>query len=138
MIPQSVDHPSLFDYVSNENRTYWDGGLLSNTPLRELLQCHKDYWLSYLEEEEVEKQQKKKLGTAKYNFDNHDEQTKIEKTVPDLEVYIIDLFPAVELDKQIPSYGDIIQDRINDIRFHDRTVYDEKVAITCFRLCISH
>ena len=39
------------------------------------------------------------------------------------------MFPAVELDKQIPSYGDIIQDRINDIRFHDRTVYDEKVAL---------
>ena len=34
----------------------------------------------------------------------------------------------MELDKQIPSDGDIIQDRINDIRFHDRTVYDQKVA----------
>jgi NTE family protein len=132
MIPQSIDHPSLFDYVSNENRTYWDGGLLSNTPLRELLQRHKDYWLSYseeVEEEGGERQQKKGSGTQKYNYDEHDEQTKIEKTVPDLEVYIIDLFPAVELDKQIPSYGDIIQDRINDIRFHDRTVYDEKVAL---------
>ena len=129
MIPQSIDHPSLFDYVSNENRTYWDGGLLSNTPLRELLQCHKDYWLSYPKEEGVEKQQKKRSGMQKYKYDEHDEQTKIEKTVPDLEVYIIDLFPAVELDKQIPSYGDLIQDRINDIRFHDRTVYDEKVAL---------
>ena len=32
------------------------------------------------------------------------------------------------VDKQIPLDGDIIQDRINDIRFHDRTVYDQKVA----------
>jgi NTE family protein len=106
MIPQSVDHPSLFDYVSHEYRTYWDGGLLSNTPLRELLQCHKDFWLNYSEEEKVEGQ----------------------NIVPDLEVFIIDLFPAIEQDKDIPSYGDIIQDRINDIRFHDRTVYDQKVA----------
>lgn len=106
MIPQSVDHPSLFDYVSREYRTYWDGGLLSNTPLRELLQSHKNFWLNYSEEEKREDQ----------------------NTVPDLEVFIIDLFPAIELDKQIPSYGDIIQDRINDIRFHDRTVYDQKVA----------
>ncbi|MGA7009185.1 MAG: hypothetical protein WB612_05540 [Nitrososphaeraceae archaeon] len=47
MIPQSIDHPSLFDYKSKENRTYWDGGLLSNTPLRELLQRHKDFWSKY-------------------------------------------------------------------------------------------
>jgi NTE family protein len=105
MIPQSIDHPSLFDYISHENRTYWDGGLLSNTPLRELLQCHKDFWLNYYEE-----------------------KSEGQNTVPELEVFIIDLFPAIELDKQIPSYGDIIQDRINDIRFHDRTVYDQKVA----------
>lgn len=57
-----------------------------------------------------------------------DEQTKKEIRVPDLDVYIVDLFPPVELDKQIPSDGDIIQDRINDIRFHDQTVYDQKVA----------
>ena len=102
MIPQSVDHPSVFDYISNQDRTFWDGGLLSNIPLRELLQHHKDYWL------------------------NGNEQ---KKTVPDLEIYTINLFPAVEKDKQIPGHADLIRDRINDIRFHDRTVYDEKVAL---------
>lgn len=130
MIPQSIDHPSLFDYKANENRTYWDGGLLSNTPLRELLQRHKDFWSKYSEEDEKqdgEKQQERKSGMQKYNGES-DEQTKKEIRVPDLDVYIVDLFPPVELDKQIPSDGDIIQDRINDIRFHDRTVYDQKVA----------
>jgi len=119
MIPQSIDHPTLFDYISHENRTYWDGGLLSNTPLRELLQRHKDYWLSYSEGEQS---------------DGIEEQEKVAKLkrqnlVPDLEVFIVDLFPAVEQDKQISLHGDIMQDRINDIRFHDRTVYDQKVAI---------
>ena len=118
MIPQSIDHPSLFDCVSRENRTYWDGGLLSNTPLRELLQRHKDFWSSYSQEEERAGREKKHKG-----------RIKEQNAVPNLEVYIIDLFPAVELDKQIPSYGDIIQDRINDIRFHDRTVYDQKVSL---------
>lgn len=130
MIPQSIDHPSLFDYKSKENRTYWDGGLLSNTPLRELLQRHKDFWSKYSEDEEEregEKRQKRKSGIQKDNNGEADEQTK-EIRVPDLDVYIVDLFPPVELDKQIPSDGDIIQDRINDIRFHDRTVYDQKVA----------
>ena len=23
---------------------FWDGGVLSNTPLRELIQSHQDYW----------------------------------------------------------------------------------------------
>jgi len=119
MIPQSIDHPNLFDYISHENRTYWDGGLLSNTPLRELLQRHKDYWLSYSEGE---------------HNNAREEQEKVAKLdrqnlVPDLEVVIVDLFPAIEQDKQIPLHGDIMQDRINDIRFHDRTVYDQKVAV---------
>jgi hypothetical protein len=26
------------------NRYFWDGAYLSNTPLRELLQSHRDYW----------------------------------------------------------------------------------------------
>ncbi|MGA8916074.1 MAG: hypothetical protein WB474_08810 [Nitrososphaeraceae archaeon] len=105
--------------------------MLSNTPLRELLQRHKDFRSKYSEgeeEREGEKRQKRKSGIQKYNNGEADEQTKKEIRVPDLDVYIIDLFPPVELDKQIPSDGDIIQDRINDIRFHDRTVYDQKVA----------
>lgn len=119
MIPQSIDHPTLFDYISHENRTYWDGGLLSNTPLRELLQRHKDYWLSYSE------------GKQNEGIEEQDKVAKLKRQnlIPDLEVFIVDLFPAVEQDKQIPLQGDIMQDRINDIRFHDRTVYDQKVAL---------
>jgi hypothetical protein len=74
------------------------------------------------EKQEGENQQERKSGMQKYSGES-DEQTKKEIRVPDL-----DLFPPVELDKQIPSDGDIIQDRINDIRFGDRTVDDQKVA----------
>lgn len=42
-------------------RKFWDGGLLSNTPLRELLEAHRDYWVG---------------------VENKDE-------APDLEVYIV-------------------------------------------------
>lgn len=27
-------------------RYFWDGGLLSNTPFREVLQAHEDYWVN--------------------------------------------------------------------------------------------
>lgn len=31
--------------TENIQRYFWDGGIASNTPLRELIQSHKDYWL---------------------------------------------------------------------------------------------
>ena len=30
--------------IENAERCFWDGGIASNTPLRELIQAHKDYW----------------------------------------------------------------------------------------------
>ncbi len=38
------------------------------------------------------------------------------------------MYPAIEKDGIIPTYKDQILDRSNDIRFHDRTVYDIKSA----------
>ncbi|MEP0826152.1 MAG: hypothetical protein HRF40_11765 [Nitrososphaera sp.] len=46
--------------------------------------------------------------------------------MPDLEVYIINLYPATEA--TVPQDADSIQDREIDIKFHDRTKYDLKVA----------
>ena len=34
------------DGMKNEEHIFWDGGFRSNTPLREVLQAHRDYWLS--------------------------------------------------------------------------------------------
>lgn len=82
-----------------ERRQFWDGIYLSNTPLRELLQSHRDYWL------DVEGKK---------------------DSVPDLEIYIVDLYPTLE--KEIPEDADKIVDRELDILFHDKTKYDKKVA----------
>jgi NTE family protein len=45
---------------------------------------------------------------------------------PELEVYIINLHPLTP--KGIPQDKDLVDDRENDIFFHDRTSYDEQVA----------
>src|SRR5207253_5819843 len=82
-----------------EKRRFWDGIYLSNTPLRELLQLHRDYW---------------------FKVEGNKEP------VPDLEIYIVDLYPTIE--KGIPEDADKIVDREFDILFHDKTKYDEKVA----------
>ena len=95
------EYPGLEVRTGNkmERRQFWDGVYLSNTPLRELVQSHRDYWFG--------------VGGRKDN-------------VPDLEVYIVDLYPTLE--KEIPEDADKIVDREFDILFHDKTKYDEKVG----------
>lgn len=99
-------YPKFSAYSERErryiDRYFWDGAYLSNTPLRELLQAHRDYW--------------------------YEEGNDEKKHVPHLEVYIVNLYPAVENENELPSDADTIQDREMDIRFHDRTQYDVKVS----------
>ena len=75
------------------DRYFWDGAYLSNTPLRELIQAHRDYW--------------------------YEEGKEEKKHVPHLEVYIVNLYPVVEKENELPSDANTIQDREVDIRFHD-------------------
>jgi NTE family protein len=72
---------------------------LSNTPLREVLQAHRDYW-------------------------HKDRKTKI---VPDLDVYVVNVWPSEE--KTIPLDHDAVKDRRNDITYADKTEYDQKIAL---------
>lgn len=82
-------------------RKFCDGGILSNTPFRELLQAHRDYW-------------KRAVGEDK------DE-------IPDLDVYIINVHPSKQ--DEVTTDLDGVRDRINDITFSDRNShYDEMVA----------
>jgi len=99
-------YPKFKAYSQREkrhiDRYFWDGAYLSNTPLRELLQAHRDYW--------------------------YEEGNDEKKHVPHLEVYIVNLYPTVDKENDLPADADTIQDREMDIRFHDRTQYDVKVA----------
>jgi NTE family protein len=63
----SASIPVFYDYEKIDGRAFWDGAMLSNTPLRELLQHHRDYW---------------------------HKQRKVE--VPELEVYIVNVWPSKE------------------------------------------
>jgi NTE family protein len=93
--------PGIYDPKEIGNRKFWDGGILSNTPFRELLQSHRDYWVN------VEGQEK----------------------APDLDVYIVNVHtPTIPIDA-VPKYYDEVQDRNNDIIFGDRSSgYDQYTA----------
>jgi NTE family protein len=82
------------------SRSFWDGGLLANTPLRQTILAHRDYWLKVRE---------------------------MEENIPRLRYGIINLHPAKQ--DYLPSDYDGIVDRKNDIIFHDRTEFDENVAV---------
>ena len=88
-----------FDKVT---RYFWDGDILSNTPLRELIQSHKDYWYRVIGKEQE--------GAL----------------VPDLDVYIIDVWPTKE--ENIQWDHDAVKDRKEDLLLNDKTDYDEKTA----------
>jgi predicted acylesterase/phospholipase RssA len=92
--------PTAFDYEKIDDRGFWDGGILSNTPLRELIQKHRDYWYKDLGKQEV----------------------------PDLELYIVNVWPSKEATNRLPMDYDSLKDRKNDLTYHDKTGYDIKVA----------
>jgi predicted acylesterase/phospholipase RssA len=98
--------PELYkfrDIPREGGRKFCDGGILSNTPFRELLQAHRDYWTKIVTGENQDK-------------------------IPDLDVYIINLHPSKQ--STVPAEDhDAVKDRINDITYSDRNShYDEMVA----------
>ena len=104
----SIDHvmasgtiPIFYKFKEIGGRKFCDGGILSNTPFRELLQAHRDYWTEIVGEDKDE--------------------------IPDLDVYIVNVHPSKQY--PVPTDLDGVKDRINDITFFDRNSrYDEMVA----------
>ncbi|HYA83628.1 MAG TPA: hypothetical protein VEH06_09300, partial [Candidatus Bathyarchaeia archaeon] len=79
---------------------FWDGGLLANTPLRQTILAHRYYWQRV---------------------------RKVEGDLPILRFGIINLHPLKQ--EYLPYDYDAVVDRKNDIIYHDRTEFDENVAV---------
>ena len=92
--------PDFYDPIEICKRSFWDGGILSNTPLKELLEAHRDYWV---------------------NVENQSE-------APDLEVYVVNVHPSTIDAANIPKHLDEVKDRNNDIVYGDRTYNDQYSA----------
>ena len=112
----SATIPITYDYQEINGRKFWDGGVLSNTPLRELVGKHKDFWKNEIGEE--------KLEEGKWKTDP---KTTNNDKVPDLEVYVINVWPSKE--ENPPTNYDGVKDRYNDIRYNDKTNYDQTVTL---------
>jgi NTE family protein len=84
------------EYEKNK-RQFWDGGIMSNTPLTEVVLHHRRYWL-------------KNKG--------------FKQTVPRLNIAIINVHPIKQ--DSIPWDRDGIINRNNDITFSDRSTNDQQ------------
>ena len=73
----AVNHPHIEDFNTGTFRQLWDGGYLSNTPLRELLTAHKNYWIEYLRIDQKKKE--------------NENCTELIARTPELEVFIVNL-----------------------------------------------
>ena len=114
-MPDLYRHVALEDKQSGKKRTFWDGGVLSNTPLRELISKHKEYWENEITEERLWSVTKEK---------NRENGVKI----PALDVYIADVWPAKLKDDPVPSDNDFVASRKTDLILLDKTEYEESVT----------
>jgi NTE family protein len=95
--------PQLYFPQIIDGRKFWDGGLLNNTPFRELLESYQEYWL-----DKVTKKHKDKI--------------------PNLEVYIVNVHPSKgDINHKI---YDEVKNRENNILYGDRSSeHDQRVAM---------
>jgi NTE family protein len=88
------------NHYKKEMRYFWDGGLMANTPLSQLVLLHRSYWYQV---------------------------RGIKDKVPTLDTCVINLHPTRQ--KEIPTDRDGVINRNNDIIFSDRTHRDEEILL---------
>jgi NTE family protein len=108
----SASLPEFYEYEEIDGRKFWDGGILSNTPIRELIQSHKDFWEYRMGSKELEDSI---LEEASFN-------------VPDIELYIVNLLHSD--DNVAPSDPDGMTERHKDIKLHDQYYVKESILLT--------
>lgn len=99
---------------SGDIRSFWDGAILSNTPLRETNRAHRKFWIS---------EYKKNNPAEKY-----DDDPFIEYKIPELDVYIVSLWPTKLEDSKVPNDNDFVLDRLWDLFYSDKTANDEQMG----------
>jgi len=86
----------------NETRYFWDGGILANTPLMQVVAAQRQYWY---------------FGK------------KVKDAVPKLNIFQVNLHPAKV--NKVPWDHDGAVNRNSDISFGDRSKSDETILLIC-------
>jgi predicted acylesterase/phospholipase RssA len=95
----TTESSQTIDYQS-ERRYFWDGGLMTNTPLTQLVLLHRNYWYRV---------------------------RKIKDKIPTLGICVVNVHPTRQA--KIPLDHDGVVNRNSDITFSDRSRKDEEVLL---------
>ena len=92
--------PDFSGQYRKEIRRFWDGGMLTNTPLSQLVLLHRQYWYKI---------------------------RGLKDKVPTLAVAVINVHPTSQT--EIPTDHDGVVSRNNDITFSDRTHKEQEILL---------
>lgn len=96
-----INYESLKNnYYEKEKRHFWDGGLMANTPLTQLVLYHRNYWYR---------------------------EKGLKNKVPTLGICVVNVHPTSQ--EQIPTDHDGVVNRNNDIIFSDRSHREEDALL---------
>jgi NTE family protein len=90
--------PEVYAYENVDGRMFCDGGLISNTPIKELVNAHKRFWEKRIGSKNLENSFRVKVKrtglTEKEELDNYSRKSQVQKQkqrIPDLELYVVNL-----------------------------------------------
>ena len=109
----------------------WDGGLLSNTPVKELVNAHKRYWEKRIGSKNLENSFRVKVRRTHMNNCSRklQEQQEVQR-IPDLEIYIVNLLDPKQnssnpVGNKVPEDFDGVKGRHIDIKLGK--AYDSEI-----------
>ena len=119
--------PEVYAYEDIDGRKFWDGGLISNTPIKELIEAHKKYWEKRIGPKNLEKSFLRKLKSNEGKGEETTGNIKLQdkqwhaQRIPDLEIYIVNLLDPKENNSNatrtvLPEDFDGVKDRHLDIK----------------------
>ena len=119
--------PEVYAYEDIDGRKFWDGGVLSNTPIRELLEAHKRFWRKRIGSDNLESSIRRRGRTPGSSHEQNTSQQQMQR-IPDLEIYIVNVLNPKEnytnTGETVPQDFDGVRDRHIDIKLSDG--YDAK------------
>ena len=118
--------PEVYAYEDVDGRKLWDGGLLSNTPIKELVDAHQRFWEKRIGSKNLEnsfrvKIRGKELEEEMDNYSGKSQEQQQIPRIPDLEIYIVNLLDPKEnssnsIRNMVPQDFDGVKGRHIDIK----------------------
>ena len=120
--------PEVYAYEDVDGRMFCDGGLISNTPIKELVNAHKRFWEKRIGSKNLENSFRVKVKrtglTEKEELHNYTRKSQVQQEkqrIPDLEIYVVNLLdPKVSnrnsIRNIVPQDFDGVRSRHIDIK----------------------